>query len=100
MFSLPVLLFFDVLRGPFFRKKKKFVLICVWLCVCFCMSKVHENRGRMTRRKSICVVKICTPREVHGGVMGGHAVNVLPPMDILCGVLQEGSAGVVNEPRI
>lgn len=52
----------------------------------------------MTRRKSICVVKICAPREVHGGVMGGHAVNVFPPMDILCGVLQGGSAGVPNEP--
>lgn len=38
-----------------------------------------ENRGRMTRRKSICVVKICTPREVHEGVMRGHAANVLPP---------------------
>lgn len=50
-----------------------------------------ENRGRMTRRKSICVVKMCTPGEVHGSVMRGHAVNVLPPMDILCGVLQGGS---------
>lgn len=59
-----------------------------------------ENRGRMTRRKSICVVKICTPREVHEGVMRGHAANVLPPMDILCGVLQGGSAGVANEPGI
>lgn len=53
----------------------------------------------MTRRKSICVVKICTPREVHGGVMGGHGLNVLPPIDILCGV-QGGSAGAANEPGI
>lgn len=46
----------------------------------------------MTRRKSICVVKICTPREAHGGVMGRRAVNAFPPVDILCRDLQGGSA--------
>lgn len=54
-----------------FRKKKKRKTVCAYICAC-----VSGCLGRMARRKCICVVKICTPKEVYGGMMGG-VVNVL-----------------------
>lgn len=66
-FSLPLLLFFDTL----FQEKKKRKTVCAYICAC-----VSGCLGRMARRKCICVVKICTPKEVYGGMMGG-VVNVL-----------------------
>lgn len=48
----------------------------------------------MARRKCICVVKICTPKEVYGEMMGG-VVNVL---SLSC--VESFMAGLINEPGI
>lgn len=67
-FSSSFIVLWHTLSG---KKKQKRKTVCAYICAC-----VSGCLGRMVRRKCICVVKICTPKEVYGGMMGG-VVNVL-----------------------